>query len=118
MKARRSAGLLRINRVFHRAGHFTVEMTFRSASSVPGTDEAKSAALSARQHFYRLLFENGYLTHGEPQSFVAPNGPRELAIVLSCPASKKKTEAIKIYDQDEVVRPGRKKANEAGNKMD
>jgi hypothetical protein len=92
----RRAGRLHIGTVLYTGTVFTVDMVFESASHFPGDDEMKSAALAARQHFYRLLHENGYHSHGLPEVKVTPKGSRSLHIVMGCEAEKKKPAIVML----------------------
>jgi hypothetical protein len=98
MNQPRRAGRLHIGTVLHTNGVFTVDMVFESASYHPGEDEMKSAALAARQHFYRLLHENGYHSHGVPEVQVVPKGTRSLHIVMGCEAQKKKPAIVMLRE--------------------
>lgn len=96
----RRAGRLHIGTVLYTDGVFTVDMVFESASHFPGDDEMKSAALAARQHFYRLLHDNGYHSHGLPEVRCTPKGSRSMHIVMGCQAEKKKPAIVMLRSSE------------------
>lgn len=96
----RSAGTLQIGSVIYnrQTQVFSVEMLFEPSSRFSPEDEMKSAALSAAQHFLRLLRDNGYHDHGMPETVVKPTSDGRALFYIACKARKQKPAIIMVRE--------------------
>jgi hypothetical protein len=109
----RNAGTLQIGSVIYNSKDqvFSVEMLFIAANAFSPEDDLKSAALSAAQHFLRLLRDNGYHDHGPPETVVKPTGPGRVLFYIACKAKKQRPAIIMLRDPNAPMKDDEKKAN-------
>jgi exoribonuclease R len=111
---RPSAGKLHIGSVIYYNGVFSAEMLFIVEGFTIGEDHMKSAGQAAARHFYQLLHQNGFRSHGEPEVVVKKHELRSILFYIACKAQREQPRVITIRDPEAIMKEAETKPNGDG----